>query len=155
MRQGGIFNGMSALGEIDEEMEQIAEQWSRGALTPTLRVPDSIEDWDSDADRAAIIAADQAKLDAEKKTGAVTPSGSGGWAGLTDLQKLGIAVAGVLVVGAVWKAMKPSRSYASNTAKRKSSAEKSKIAQKARRTRTARRIRSLITRSRRRSTQGR
>jgi len=126
MRQGGIFNGMSAIGEIDETMDQIAEEWSREALTPTHSGSGPITDWDSAADRAAIVAADQAILDAQKK--AATPASSGGWAGLTDFQKLGIAVAGVLVVGALWKGVGgKSRSYASNPAKRRRVSAKTRI----------------------------
>ena len=115
MRQGGIFNGDSAIGAVTpDELDEFSE-----APGTSIDVPANVTDYDTPETIAAIIASDQAKLDALKPATPAAPASSGGWAGLTDLQKLGIGVAGVLVVGAIWKGMKPSRSYASNPAKRR------------------------------------
>jgi len=109
MRQGGIFNGLSAIGAVQDELEEYSE-----APGTALTVPQTITDLDTPETIAAIIAADRAKLAAEKKAAASSSALGTKWAGLTDLQKLALAVGGVLVVGLLYKAMKPSRSYASN-----------------------------------------
>ncbi len=119
MRNGGIFNGLSAIGAVTpEELDEYSEAPGTSLLKPTFNTNVDVPDWDTAEDRAAIVAADQAKLDAAKAA-AAPASSSFSWSGLTDMQKLGIGVAGVLVLGVLWKSMGKSKSYASNPAKRR------------------------------------
>lgn len=114
MRNGGIFNGLSAIGAVTpEELDEYSEAPGTSLLKPTFNTNMDVTDWDTAADRASIVAADQAKLDAAKAA-AAPASSSFSWSGLTDMQKLGIGVAGVLVLGVLWKSMGKSKSYASN-----------------------------------------